>query len=98
MSYRPKRTKKDKNHLDIVKACREEGMVVWDLADLGGEILDIIVFWKGKILVVEIKDVGKEKNLTEGEEQSIATLRKVGIEALVASSAQQIISAFDEKE
>ena len=98
MSYRPKRTKKDKNHLDIVKMCREEGMIVWDLADLGGEILDIIVFWKGKILVVEIKDVGKEKNLTESEKQSIASLRKVGIEALVASNTQQIINAFEEKE
>ena len=98
MSYRPKRTKKDKNHLDIVRMCREEGMIVWDLADLGGEILDIIVFWKGKILVVEIKDVGKEKNLTESEKQSIASLRKVGIEALVASNTQQIINAFEEKE
>ena len=73
-------------------------MIVWDLADLGGEILDIIVFWKGKILVVEIKDVGKEKNLTESEKQSIASLRKVGIEALVASNTQQIINAFEEKE
>lgn len=96
--YRPKRTKKDKNHKKIVKDCREKGMVVWDVADLGGKVLDIIVFWQGKALPVEIKSKGNAENLTEGELEGIADLEKVGMSYVIATKAEDIIAAFLEKE
>jgi hypothetical protein len=96
--YRPKRTRKDKNHRRIVEKCREKGMVVWDVADLGGKVLDIIVFWQGKALPVEIKSKGNAENLTEGEIEGISELEEVGMPYVIATKAEDIISAFLEKE
>jgi len=97
-SSRPKRTRKDKNHKRIVDACRDMGMVVWDLADLGGKVLDIVVFWQGKALPVEIKSEGSAENLTEGEIGSMLELESVSMPYIVATKAEDIVSAFIEKE
>ncbi len=94
MNPRPKYTKKDINHADIVAQCRELGMVVWDTADAGGEILDIIVFWKGKTLPVEIKSPGG--TLTKDEKISLEKLEACGIKAIVAYSIEDILDAYNE--
>ena len=98
MVERPKWTKKDKNHPQLVEECRKRGMVVWDVADLGGKVLDIIVFWKGQALPVEIKSKGNEHSLTADEEESIKELGAVGITPIVAVDIEDILSAFREKE
>lgn len=40
---RPRHTKRDANHQDVVDGCRAAGLNVWDLADVGGDVLDILV-------------------------------------------------------
>ena len=90
---RPKRTKKDSNHAEIVAQCRELGMIVWDVADLGGEVLDIIVYWHGKTVPVEIKSKGG--SLTEDERISLDKLNSCGIRAIVAYSIEDIVEAFE---
>jgi hypothetical protein len=92
---RPKYTKKDKNHKKIVRECRELGMILWDTADIGGKILDLIVFWRGKALPVEVKQKGKEDDLTEEEKIGIEELRFVGIEPVVATCLEDILKAFE---
>lgn len=93
--FRPKRPRKDKNHKKIVEECRERGMVVWDVADLGGKVLDIIVFWQGKAIPVEIKSEGNINNLTEGEIEGIADLEMVNMPYIIATKAEDIFSAFE---
>lgn len=73
-------------------------MVVWDVADLGGKVLDIIVFWQGKALPVEIKSKGNAENLTEGELEGISELEEVGMPYIIATKAEDIISAFEERD
>ena len=89
---RPKHTKRDRNHAQIVQDLKALGMVVWDLADLGGHVLDILVFFRGKCLPVEIKSPGGE--LTASERASIEELRAVGVEAIVATCAEDVVEKW----
>jgi len=91
---RPKYTKKDTTHKNIVKKCRKLGMVIWDTADLGGEILDLMIFWRGRAIPVEIKTPGKIK-LTPKEKIGIKKLRDVGVEPIIATSIEDILKAFE---
>ena len=90
---RPKYTKRDTNHKPIVNQCRELGMVVWDLADLGGKVLDTIVFWRGKAIPVEIKSPGG--TLTDDEAASIEELKTVGVGPIIATTIHDILKAFE---
>jgi len=70
-------------------------MVVWDLSDLGGKILDAIAFWRGRAVPVEIKAPGCERDLTDGERASIEALRGVGVEPVVATRAEDVLRRFE---
>ena len=91
---RPKYTKKDINHATLVQECRDLGMVVWDTADIGGEVLDLIVLWMGKAIPVEVKAPGKDGDLTLGEQGGIDKLREVGVEPVIATCVEDIKEAF----
>ena len=88
---RPKRTKRDVCQKEIVEDLRSIGAVVWDLADLGGSVLDLAVAWHGLMLPVEVKCNGK---LTQAQERSIAELRAVGVEPIVAGTAEEVVEAW----
>lgn len=88
MTTRPKRTKKDANQLQIVHDLIALGAVVWDCANVGGEVLDLIVFWRGLAIPVEIKALGKLEDLTDGEREGIRKLRLVGVEPVVATCTE----------
>ena len=91
---RPKHTKRDKNQAQVVADCKKMGMQVWDLADFGGEILDIVVHWRGRSVPVEIKQPGHENELTDDEARVIAELRGVGIPVIVATCVEDIINGW----
>jgi len=93
---RPKYPKPDANQLQIVDDCRAVGMYVWDLSKLGGEVLDLMVFWHGEMLPVEIKMPGCENDLTDGERTALRILRERGIPAIVATCAEDVQEAFEE--
>jgi hypothetical protein len=90
---RPKHTKRDANHTQIVQELTQLGAVVWDLADLGGEVLDIIVFWRGQARPVEIKSTDTE-DLTEKELHSIQRLQLVGVQPVVATRTEDILDQW----
>lgn len=92
---RPRRTRRDVNQADIVEQCRQLGMVVYDLADLGGTTLDLVVWWRGQAAAVEVKQPGKEDELTDGERVGIAALKEVGATAIVATSVEDVLRAFE---
>ena len=95
---RPKHTRKDRNHSDIVTAAREFGIVVWDTADIGGRVLDTLMCWRGRCIPVEIKARGHLNDLTEGEREGIAELAAVGVRAIVATQIEDIVSEWLEWE
>lgn len=94
MTPRPRHTKKDLNHGEIRDGLRELGFVVWDLADLGGVVLDLLCFYRGICLPVEVKSPGGK--LTEAQEESIAQLQAVGVTPIIAESIQDVLDQWPE--
>ena len=94
---RPKRTRRDANQAEIVRALRSLGAVVWDLSDVGGQVLDLIVFWRGRTRVVEIKRPGHEDDLTSNERASMVDLLRMGVEPIVATCWQDVVAAWLEE-
>ena len=91
---RPHRAVKvDANQAEIIADLERMGAYTWRLSDLGGEILDIMVFWYGMAIPVEIKAPGKIDDLTAGEREGIRKLELVGVEAIVATCTEDIVSA-----
>ena len=87
----------DANQSSIIADLERLGAYVWRLSDLGGEVLDLIVFWRGSAIPVEIKMPGKREELTDGEREGIRRLALVGIEAVVATCAEDVVAAFEER-
>jgi len=96
MAYRPRHTRRDKNQQQIIDELRELGAVVWDLADHGGEVLDLLVFWRGECRPVEVKRPGHETELTKGELESILDVGRVGVDAIIASCTEDVIAKWEE--
>ena len=92
---RPRRTRKDANHTQLVAECRQVGMVVWDLSDIGGLIPDTVMCWRSKCLPVEIKAPGKSDNLTLGEQEGKAECAYVGVDWIIATELDDVLRAFD---
>ena len=98
MTPRPKHTKPDANQAQIVADLRDLGAVVWILADLGGEVLDLMVFWRGLAIPVEVKRSGCEHIITDGEHESMVALEGVGIPYAIATCAEDVLRVFEELE
>ena len=96
MNWRPRHTRRDRNQQRIIDDLRKLGAVVWDLADHGGEVLDLLVFWRGKAVPVEVKQPGHKHDLTKGEADSIIALGCVGVEAIIATSTEDVIAHWEE--
>jgi len=91
---RPRYTRHDKGQVEIAQALRRMGMVVWDLADLGGKVLDLLVCWRGLCIPVEIKAEGKRKRLTDNERASMMELAEVGVTAIVATTVDDVLECW----
>jgi hypothetical protein len=94
MMNRPRHTRRDLNVREIVQDIRKLGAVVWILSDLGGEVLDLMVFWRGKVKPVEVKQPGYEDDFTKDELKSILALGCVGVAAIVATKAEDVVEAW----
>ena len=88
---RPRHTRRDVNEHEVVQDLRKLGAVVWILSDLGGEVLDLMVFWRGKAKPVEVKRPGCEEDFTADERESILELECVGVDAIVATKAEDVV-------
>ena len=91
---RPKHTRRDANHRQLVSNCHQLGMVVYDTADIGGECPDTIICWRGKCLPVEIKFPGKSHDLTDGERAGMENCAIVGVPWVIATELDDVLRAF----
>ena len=94
MLFRSHYKKRDVNHKEIRDGLRALGAVVWDTADLGGTALDLAVFWRGQVVVVEVKPPERKGRLTEREQRNLEVLKGVGIRAIVATSIEDVVKEF----
>jgi len=95
---RPRHTRKDSTHRALLENARALGMVAWDTSDIGGQVLDCILFWRGMALPVEIKARGHEHDFTAGEIEGMRALSSVGIQPAVAVTIDDVLSAFERME
>jgi len=91
---RPRHPKTDQNQASMVAILRSLGFVVWLTDSVGSEVLDLVVFKDGQTRVVELKRPGQRDALTENEKASIKALDDVGIEAIVATTWRDVVTAF----
>ena len=92
---RPRRTKRDANQGEVVDGLRALGASVWDLADVGGTAADLMVCWRGRCRWVEVKQPGKERDLTDGERDCLWLCAQVGVTMIVATCVEDVISAWE---
>jgi hypothetical protein len=62
--------RKDANHGEIYRALRDCGITVWDCASYGSGFPDIMLSYRGKLMLVEVKDGSKPpsaRKLTDDE-------------------------------
>ncbi len=91
----PRFGKVDKNHNDICRRLRLfPGILVFETSDVGGGFGDCVVanVLSGKMLIVEIKQPGKEHELTQNE---IVFHERWGQFCMVASRVRDILDALE---
>lgn len=81
--------RRDRNHQEIVKALRQCGIFVLDLADFGKGVPDLLTVYDRKVKLLEIKMPGEK--LTPSEEKFHAVYP--GDIAIVYSAEQAIEEA-----
>ena len=92
---RPRHTRRDANHLQLVRNCQQLGMVVYDTADIGGTYPDTIICWRGRCIPVEIKAPGKSRDLTDGEREGMENCAIVGVTWVIATDLDDVLKAFE---
>lgn len=85
---------KDRNQSDLVRDMRRLGMYVQDTSPLGGEVLDLLVAWRGVVLPVEVKRPGHEGELTDDERMALQIYHDIGVPAVVATRVEDVLEAF----
>ena len=96
MTPRPKYPKPDANQNDVIDDLVALGFYVQDMSRLGGEVLDLLCFWRGVCLPVEIKRVGYFGDLTQGERDGICYMRLCGVDPIIATCAEDVIAQWPE--
>ena len=86
--------KVDGNHAAIVKALRKIGAKVTDLSRVGDGVPDILVFFRGRTSLVEIKIPGGKLN----ERQIEWHAEHEGYMVFVVTSAEEAIAAITHPE
>lgn len=88
--------KKDINHSTIAHALVDVGAVVVDVAGLPGA-LDLLVGFRGRLYLLEIKQPKKRDDLTELERKTIERLQSVNAPVAVVTTideAYRVIGAI----
>jgi len=94
MGYSYHRSRTDDNQSEIIKALRDLGAVVTDCSSLR-KAFDLLVGYRGKLHIIEVKDGSKPKSqrkLTEGETKCKESFERVGVPYNVVESVEDAIN------
>jgi len=93
MKYRPRRV--DENQRVIVAALRAIGACVIDLSGSGGGVMDLLVIYRGRIWMVEIKNPAKPKadqSLTPAQIKKHDEIGRAGGEVRIIRTIDEAIA------
>lgn len=87
----------DSNQTLIVSALRQVGALVQHLHTVGGGCPDLLVGFRKRLVLLEIKDGSKkpsERRLTEAEEKFHALWKGAGFPVFVVETVEQALEAI----
>ena len=84
-----KRNKPDANQKEIVDVLRDIGARVF----LIGQPLDLLVAFRGKLTLMEVKNPDGEDKVSKSQQVTIDLLESVGVQVPVVRSAEEAIEA-----
>ena len=96
MRYR--RTRRDQNHKDVVDALRGLGASVVDLAAVGGGVPDVLVGYRGRTWLAEVKNPAHRRksgstNPTTGAKQAAFRDAWRGAPVLIVETVDEALRA-----
>ncbi len=94
MTIRARRV--DGNHAEIVRGLRQIGAVVLDVHSVGG-LLDVLVGFRGRLVLIEIKNPARPKSarkLTPAESATVEALRRNDINTPVVLTLDDALLAI----
>jgi hypothetical protein len=80
----------------VVKALRDFGVLVKSLAGVGDGCADLLVAYRGKLAMLEVKDgsrVPSERRLTKAEAEFVATWPSVYVVTSPEEAVQVVVEA-----
>ena len=85
-----KRNKPDANQPEIVQALRDIGARVF----LIGQPLDLLVAFRGKLILMEVKNPDGENTVSKSQQVTIDLLESVGVHVPVVRSVDEAIDCL----
>lgn len=85
--------RQDQNHTALLRVARDIGAAIVDTHALPGA-LDVLIGYRGRLHLVEIKAPGKRDDLTAAERLTIARLARVGVAVPVVETADELLRAI----
>lgn len=95
---RPKHTRRDANQAQLISELYQLGACyIWDLSDVGGDVLDLLILYRGRLLWLEVKRPGHEDELTAGEREIVDMLRREMLYDPVITSLEDFIKIMEDR-
>ena len=85
------KAKRDDNHADVVRALRQLGCTVQDLASVGDGCPDILVGFRGRNLCLEIKDGAKPPSARKLTPEQVVWHHEWRGQVVIVESAEQAV-------
>lgn len=89
------RRRVDENQADIVAALKKIGSCVIDLSGVGGGVMDLLVIFRGRVLMIEVKNPAKPKadqSLTPAQIRVHAEIGRAGAEVHIVRTIDEAIA------
>lgn len=95
-----RRVSRDTNHSDIVIALQSLGAYVFDAAAVGSGFPDIVVFFRGKVLLIEIKDGARAPSARKLRDSQVfmhAEAARCGVKVHVVTNVDEALALLGAK-
>ena len=91
----------DANHTEFVKLFRALGAVVFDTSRVGAGFSDLVVIWRGEIMLVEVKDGAKapsKRKLTKAQVDFHSDVAAAGCRVHVVETGADVLRLINASE
>lgn len=91
----------DRPHAEFVRLFRSLGAVVFDTSRVGGGFSDLVVIWRGEVMLVEVKDGAKapsKRKLTKAQVDFHSEVAAAGSQVYVVETGADVLRLMNASE